>query len=175
MKIFNYFCAMKSTRLNIAKSFIKGIFCGKKKESVAMETYISCIPIIRKLIDNHKLGINLKERLVIIDGSLFYAFGPKNGSSHEINKSDKRLASFIDKIVAFMNFEIGRLNIKDFVDASKEPIHFHVTIEEKTIVDKEGFPVPENQQATIKTILIGRYINGNIDYKESNQQDNNQV
>lgn len=160
-----YFCDMKPTKSSILSALIKGLFRGKRKQAVAMETYLSCSQTIQKLIDTHKLGINLKERHVVLDASLHLAFMPQGTSSYAIKQSDKRYAAFFDKIVAYMNMQLGKMQKKDYVDPIKDIITFHVTTEHHRYVDDEGNLLPAHLQVAFDTILVGTYKNGMIDYK----------
>ena len=138
-----------------------------------MSSYMTSIPIIQKLIDKHQLGINLKKRLVIMDNALFCMFAPRGSSTYDIKKSDKRMAAFFDKVIAFMNFELGRMRIKDFIDPKKEQINFHVTSEHRRYVDDNGMPLPAHLQISFETILIGKYKDGKIDYATVENYKNN--
>lgn len=154
---------LKETRLFYALT--RGIFRGKRREAAAMETYQACIPSIQKLVDRHLLGINLKERFVLVDESIHRAFLPIHFTQAGIRRADKRYAAFFDKIIAYMNFQLGRMGLKDFVDPKKERINFHVTINETRFFDEDMNPVPAHLQVRTKTILVGWYENGDLDYK----------
>lgn len=155
---------MKSSTLNTFSSLVKGILRGKRKQAVAMETYLGCIPTIQKLVDKHLLGINLKERIVVIDVSVHLMYvSTKSGKS--MNEADRRYAAFMDKVVAFMNFQLGRMGARDFIDPKKEPIHFLVTIKE-TVMWENGEPVPAHLQVREKTLFVGLYKDGKINYRE---------
>ena len=156
---------MKTTRLRTFTSFVKGVFRGRRKESVAMESYLKCIPTIQKLIDRHQLGINLKERMVVLDVHLHMAFLPTGTSASAWKVADKRYAAFFDKVVAYMNFQLGRMGKKDFIDSTKEPVSFVVTRKE-TVMWEDGEPVPAHLQVREKTLLVGVYRDGVVDYKE---------
>ena len=156
---------MKTSRLETFRSLVKGVFRGKRKEAVAMETYLNCCGTIQKLIDTHKLGINLKERHVVLDIGLHMAFMPQGTSDADIRQSDKRYAAFFDKIVAYMNFQLGRMGKQEFIDPVKDTVTFHVTIERHRYVDDEGNPLPAHQQVVFDTVLVGIYRDGKIDYK----------
>lgn len=155
---------MKTTRLKTFTSFIKGIFRGRRKESAAMESYLKSIPTIQKLIDRHQIGINLKERLVVLDVHLHMAFLPTGTSASAWKMADKRYAAFFDKVVAYMNFQLGWLGKKDFIDPTKEPLSFVVT-QKDTVMWENGEPVPAHLQVREKTLLVGVYRNGVVDYK----------
>ena len=130
-----------------------------------MESYLRCIPIIQKLVDNHKLGINLKERMVVLDIHLHVAFLPKGNSEYDFKQSDKRYAAFFDKIASYMNFKLGQMGKKDFIDTDKEPIHFLVTSKDLRYIDDEGNPIPVHMQVQERTILVGFYHKKKVDYK----------
>lgn len=155
---------MKSSTLNTFSSLVKGILRGKRKQAVAMETYLGCIPTIQKLVDKHLLGINLKERIVVIDVSVHLMYvSTKAGKS--MDEADRRYAAFMDKVVAFMNFQLGRMGARDFIDPKKEPIHFLVTMKE-TVMWENGEPVPAHLQVREKTLFVGLYKGGKINYRE---------
>ena len=156
---------MKSTHLRTFTSFIKGVFRDQRKESVAMESYLKCIPIIQKLIDRHQLGINLKERMVVLDVHLHLSFLPVGTSAYAYRQADKLYAAFFDKVVAYMNFQLGRLGKKGFIDPTKETVSFVVTRKE-TVMWENGEPVPPHLQVREKTVLVGAYRDGVVDYKE---------
>ena len=156
---------MKTTRLRTFTSFVKGVFRGRRKESVAMESYLKCIPTIQKLIDRHQLGINLKERMVVLDVHLHMAFLPAGTSASAWKVADKRYAAFFDKVVAYMNFQLGRMGKKDFIDPTKETVSFVVTRKE-TVMWENNEPVPAHLQVREKTLLVGVYRDGVVDYKE---------
>lgn len=125
---------------------------------------MKCIPTIQKLIDRHQLGINLKERFVVVDVSLHLAFLPTGTSASAWKTADKRYAAFFDKVVAYMNFQLGHIGKKDFIDPQKETISFVVTRKE-TVMWENGEPVPAHLQVREKTILVGAYRDGVVDYK----------
>ena len=155
---------MKSSTLNTFSSLVKGIPRGKRKQAVAMETYLGCIPTIQTLVDKHLLGINLKERIVVIDVSVHLMYvSTKAGKS--MDEADRRYAAFMDKVVAFMNFQLGRMGARDFIDPKKEPIHFLVTMKE-TVMWENGEPVPVHLQVREKTLFVGLYKDGKINYRE---------
>lgn len=155
---------MKSSTLNTFSSLVKGILRGKRKQAVAMETYLGCIPTIQTLVDKHLLGINLKERIVVIDVSVHLMYvSTKAGKS--MDEADRRYAAFMDKVVAFMNFQLGRMGARDFIDPKKEPIHFLVTMKE-TVMWENGEPVPVHLQVREKTLFVGLYKDGKINYRE---------
>lgn len=156
---------MKTSKLKTFRSLVKGVFRGKRREAVAMETYLNCCESIQKFIDTHKLGINLKERHVVLDISLHLLFMPHGTSDRMIRKSDRRYAAFFDKVVAYMNLQLGRMQKKDFIDPQKDAVTFHVTVERHRYVDDEGNPLPAHRQVTFDTIIVGAYRNGEIDYK----------
>lgn len=129
-----------------------------------METYLKCIPAIQRLIDTRKLGIDLKRRLVVIDESLHRMFiSTKPGKSME--KADRKYAAFMDKVVAFMNFRLGQMGKKDYIKPDSR-IDFHVVMQNNRYVDDEGNPLPAHRQVSFDIILVGKYENGEIDYKE---------
>ena len=162
---------MKHSFFSILGAFARGAVRGKRKEAVAMETYLHCIPSIQKLIDRHQLGINLKERVVALDIQVHLAFLPRVFTPSGIAKADKRYAAFFDKVVAFMNFEMGRRGIKDFIDPEKEAIQFVVTSKERTVVDKDGNMVPVHMQVQERTVLVGLYKNGVVNYREYGEEE----
>lgn len=155
---------MKQSRTRLFTSLVKGIFRGRRKEQLAMETYLKCIPTIQKLVDTHKLGINLKERLVVLDISVHLAFLPSGTSAYAYRQADKRYAAFFDKVVAYMNFKLGELGKKDFIDPTKETVSFVVTRKE-TVMWENNEPVPSHLQVREKTVLVGAYRDGVVDYK----------
>ena len=129
-----------------------------------METYLGCIPTIQTLVDKHLLGINLKERIVVIDVSVHLMYvSTKAGKS--MDEADRRYAAFMDKVVAFMNFQLGRMGARDFIDPKKEAIHFLVTMKE-TVMWENGEPVPVHLQGREKTLFVGMYKDGKINYRE---------
>ena len=155
---------MKSSTLNTFSSLVKGILRGKRKQAVAMETYLGCIPTIQTLVDKHLLGINLKERIVVIDVSVHLMYvSTKAGKS--MDEADRRYSAFMDKVVAFMNFQLGRMGARDFIDPKKEPIHFLVTMKE-TVMWENGEPVPAHLQVREKKLFVGLYKDGKINYRE---------
>lgn len=155
---------MKSSTLNTFSSLVKGILRGKRKQAVAMETYLGCIPTIQTLVDKHLLGINLKERIVVIDVSMHLMYvSTRAGKAME--QADRRYAAFMDKVVSFMNFQLGRMGARDFIDPKKEPIHFLVTMKETVMWENEE-PVPAHLQVREKTLFVGLYKNGKINYRE---------
>lgn len=156
---------MKQSKIRLFTSLVRGLLRGRRRKPVAMDTYLGCIPGIQRLIDTRKMGINLKERLVVLDISIHRAFLPKRFTDSEMAKADRRYAAFFDKVVAYMNFQLGRMGKKDFIDPTKERIHFHVTVERYRYVDDEGKPLPAHQQVSFDTLLVGWYQNGEVDYK----------
>ena len=129
-----------------------------------METYMGCIPTIQKLVDKHLLGINLKERIVVIDVSVHLMY-VSTRAGKAIDEADRRYAAFMDKVAAFMNFQLGRMGARDFIDPKKEPIHFLVTMKE-TVMWENGEPVPAHLQVREKTLFVGLYKDGGINYRE---------
>ena len=156
---------MKQSALRTFTSLVKGIFRGKRKEAVAMETYLGCIPTIQRLIDKHLLGINLKERLLDIDLNLHLMY-ISTRTGRAMTEADRRYAAFIDKVVAYMNFQLGRMGARDFIDPKKEPIRFLVTQKELHYFDAEGNPLPAHLQVNERTLFVGMYKNGEVNYRE---------
>lgn len=147
------------------KAFIKGVFRGKRKEAVAMETYLGCIPTIQTLIDKHLLGINLKERLVVIDLDLHLMYiSIHTGKAME--DADRRYAAFMDKVVAYMNFQLGRMGAREYIDPTKETIRFLVTQKVYRHFDENGDLLPAHLQVSERTLFVGMFKNGKIDYRE---------
>lgn len=131
-----------------------------------MDTYLRCIPTIQKLVDKRLLGINLKERIVVLDVSVHMMYvSTKAGKA--MDEADRRYANFMDKVVAFMNFQLGRMGARDFIDPKKEPVHFLVTMKEYRYVDENGDPLPAHLQVSERTLFIGRYKNGAVNYREA--------
>lgn len=159
---------MKKKSINIFRSIVKGMIFGKRRQAIAMETYLNCCESIQRLIDTRKLGINLKERHAVLDISLHMAFMPKGTSSRSINDSDKRYANFFDKLVAYMNVQLGRMQKPEIIDPKEDTITFHVTIERRRYVDNKGNPLPAHLQVEFDTVLVGAYRGGVIDYKSVN-------
>ena len=157
---------MKTSRLETFRSLVKGVFRGKRKEAVAMETYLNCCGTIQKLIDTHKLGINLKERHVVLDIGLHMAFMPQGTSDADIRRSDKRYAAFFDKVLAFMNFQLGHMG-KPAIDPEKEPLNFSVVMPVMRYFDDDMNPLPAHLQVEYRTICVGRYFNGEVDFKST--------
>ena len=155
---------MKQSKLRTLTAFLKGLVRGKRKEAVAMDTYLSCIPTIQTLVDKHLLGINLKERIVVLDVSVHNMYiAIKSGRA--MDEADRRYANFMDKVVAFMNFQLGRMGARDFIDPKKEAIRFLVTLKE-TVMWENNEPVPAHLQVRERTLLVGMYKNGTINYRE---------
>lgn len=155
---------MKQSKLRTLTAFLKGLVRGKRKEAVAMDTYLSCIPTIQALVDKHLLGINLKERIVVLDVSVHNMYiAIKAGRA--MDEADRRYANFMDKVVAFMNFQLGRMGARDFIDPKKEAIRFLVTLKE-TVMWENNEPVPAHLQVRERTLLVGMYKNGTINYRE---------
>lgn len=151
--------------LRTLKAFVKGSFRGKRKEAVAMETYLGCIPTIQKLIDKRLLGINLKERLLVIDLSLHLMYiSIHNGKAME--DADRRYAAFIDKVVAYMNFQLGRMGATDYIDPNEASVRFLVTQKQFRYFDPEGHPLPSHLQVEEKTLFVGYYKKGKVNYRE---------
>lgn len=151
--------------LRTLKAFVKGSFRGKRKEAVAMETYLGCIPTIQKLIDKRLLGINLKERLLVIDLSLHLMYiSIHNGKAME--DADRRYAAFIDKVVAYMNFQLGRMGATDYIDPNEASVRFLVTQKQFRYFDPEGHPLPSHLQVEERTLFVGYYKKGKVNYRE---------
>ena len=147
------------------KAFIKGVFRGKRKEAVAMETYLGCIPTIQTLIDKHLLGINLKERLVVIDLALHLMYiSIHTGTAME--DADRRYAAFMDKVVAYMNFQLGRMGAREYIDPTKETIRFLVTQKVYRHFDENGDLLPAHLQVSERTLFVGMFKNGKVDYRQ---------
>ena len=152
------------------KAFVKGVFRGKRKEAVAMETYLGCIPTIQTLIDKHLLGINLKERLVVIDLDLHLMYiSIHTGKAME--DADRRYAAFMDKVVAYMNFQLGRMGAREYIDPTKETIRFLVTQKVYRHFDENGDLLPAHLQVSERTLFVGMFKNGKIDYREYGGKD----
>lgn len=147
------------------KGFVKGVFRGKRKEAVAMETYLGCIPTIQTLIDKHLLGINLKERLVVIDLDLHLMYiSIHTGKAME--DADRRYAAFMDKVVAYMNFQLGRMGAREYIDPTKETIRFLVTQKVYRHFDENGDLLPAHLQVSERTLFVGMFKNGKVDYRQ---------
>ena len=156
---------MKPSLLRTFAALIKGLIRGKRKEALAMNTYLGCIPTIQTLVDKHLLGIDIKSRLVIIDVSLHLMY-VSTRSGKAMDDADKRYAAFMDKIIAFMNFQLGRMGARDFIDPTKEPVRFFVTQKDVRYFDDSGNPLPAHLQVNEKTLLMGLYKQGEINYRE---------
>lgn len=156
---------MKQSTLRTITALAKGLLRGRRKEYMAMNTYLNCIPTIQTLIDKRLLGINLKERLLAIDVSLHLMYvSTRTGKS--ISESDKRYSAFIDKVIAYMNFQLGRMGARDFIDPEKEPVRFLVIQKEFRYFDENGLPLPAHLQVNEQTLLVGLYKNGEVNYRE---------
>ena len=130
-----------------------------------METYLGCIPTIQTLIDKHLLGINLKERLVVIDLDLHLMYiSIHTGKAME--DADRRYAAFMDKVVAYMNFQLGRMGARDYIDPEKDTIRFLVTQKVHRHFDENGDLLPAHLQVSERTLFVGMFKNGKIDYRE---------
>ena len=130
-----------------------------------METYLGCIPTIQTLIDKHLLGINLKERLVVIDLDLHLMYiSIHTGKAME--DADRRYAAFMDKVVAYMNFQLGRMGAREYIDPTKETIRFLVTQKVYRHFDENGDLLPAHLQVSERTLFVGMFKNGKIDYRE---------
>lgn len=130
-----------------------------------METYLGCIPTIQKLVDKHLLGINLKERIVVIDVSVHLMY-ISTRAGKAMDEADRRYAAFMDKVVAYMNFQLGRMGARDFIDPKAAPIHFLVTMKEPRFVDDDGNTLPAHLQVREKTLFVGMYKDGVVNYRE---------
>lgn len=146
-------------------ALMMGMLRGRNKQVAATEAYLSSVPVIQKLVDARKLGINLKERFVMIDESLHRSFMPKRFSPGAIEKWDRRYAAFFDKLVAYMNFQLGHMGKPDFIDPTTETINFSVVMPVMRAFDEHMNPLPAHLQMEYKTILVGWYRNGEIDFK----------
>lgn len=144
------------------------MFRGKRKEAVAMESYLGCIPTIQTLMDKHLLGINLKERIVVLDVSLHLMY-VSTRAGKAMDEADRRYAAFMDKVVAYMNYQLGRMGARDFIDPTKEAVTFVVTMKEQRYVDEDGNPLPAHLQVEEKALFIGLYKNGTVNYRESGE------
>ena len=130
-----------------------------------METYLGCIPTIQTLIDKHLLGINLKERLVVIDLDLHLMYiSIHTGKAME--DADRRYAAFMDKVVAYMNFQLGRMGAREYIDPTKETIRFLVTQKVYRHFDENGDLLPAHLHVSERTLFVGMFKNGKIDYRE---------
>ena len=130
-----------------------------------METYLGCIPTIQTLIDKHLLGINLKERLVVIDLDLHLMYiSIHTGKAME--DADRRYAAFMDKVVAYMNFQLGRMGAREYIDPTKETLRFLVTQKVYRHFDENGDLLPAHLQVSERTLFVGMFKNGKIDYRE---------
>ena len=146
-------------------ALMMGMLRGRNKQVSATEAYLSSVPVIQKLVDARKLGINLKERFVMIDESLHRSFMPKRFSPGAIEKWDRRYAAFFDKLVAYMNFQLGHMGKPDFIDPATEAVNFSVVMPVMRAFDEHMNPLPAHLQMEYKTILVGWYRNGEIDFK----------
>ena len=147
------------------KAFFGGLLHGKRKQAVAMETYLECIPTIQKLIDKRLMGINLKERLVVIDLELHLMYiSIHTGKAME--DADRRYAAFMDKVVAYMNFQLGRMGAREVIDPGKEAIRFLVTQKVYRHFDENGDLLPAHLQVSERTIFVGMYKNGVVNYRQ---------
>ena len=156
---------MKSNILRTFFSLVKGLIRGRRKKAVAMETYLKCIPTIQKYVDKHLLGIDLKNRVVVVDVSVHLMYvSAKAGRA--MDEADRRYAAFMDKVVAYMNFQLGRMEARDFIDPKAAPIHFLVTQKEHRYVDEGGNPLPAHLMVNERTLFVGMYKDGVINYRE---------
>ena len=154
---------MKRSKFSIVQALLKGMFRGRNKQQAAMEAYLQSVPTIQRLIDSKMLGINLKERFVMIDESLHRSFMPRRFTPGGIDAWDRRYAAFFDKLVAFMNIELGRMG-KPFIDPTTEPLNFSVVMPVMRYFDDDMNPLPAHLQLEYRTLQVGRYLNGEIEY-----------
>ena len=131
-----------------------------------METYLNCIPAIQIFVDKHLLGINLKERLLVIDLSVHLMY-VSSRTGRAMKEADRRYAAFIDKVIAYMNFQLGRMGVRDYIDPKNDTIRFLVVQKEMQYVDENGNPLPAHLQVKEKTLFVGLYKNGFINYREA--------
>ena len=157
---------MKKSRLSVVRALLKGALRGRNKQNAAMEAYLLNIPTIQRLIDTKMLGINLKERFVMVDESLHRSFMPRRFSPGAIDAWDRRYAAFFDKVLAFMNFQLGRMG-KPAIDPEKEPLNFSVVMPVMRYFDDDMNPLPAHLQVEYRTICVGRYFNGEVDFKST--------
>ena len=156
---------MKQSITRTLTALVKGIFRGKRKQYAAMEAYLGCIPTIQKLIDKRLLGINLKERLVVIDLDLHLMYiSIHTGKAME--EADRRYAAFMDKVVAYMNFQLGRMGARDYIDPEKDTIRFLVTQKVYRHFDENGDLLPAHLQVSERTLFVGMFKNGKVDYRQ---------
>ena len=146
-------------------ALMKGMFRGRNKQVAATEAYLSSVPVIQKMVDERLIGINLKERFVMIDESLHRSFMPRRFSPGALKEWDRRYAAFFDKLVAYMNFQLGRMGKPDFIDPTTETISFSVVMPVMRYFDEQMNPLPAHLQLEYKTISVGWYRNGEIDFR----------
>ena len=102
---------------------------------------------------------------MVLDVYLHIAF-VSTRAGKAMDEADRRYAAFMDKVVAYMNFQLGRMGRKDFIDPTTQPIHFLVTMKETQMWDKDGNLLPAHLQVKEKTLIVGMYKNGVVNYRE---------
>lgn len=153
---------MKQRKWQIWTSLLKGLIPFRKKKADAIGGYAKCIPYVQRLIDTNKLGINLKEKFVVMDVSVHACFAENYPGG-----SDKKHAAFFDKVIAYMNFQLGRMGKKDFINPKEDVIRFQVTSEIVRYVDEDGNPLPAHLMVHYDTVLVGWYRDGELEYRSS--------
>lgn len=134
------------------KNKAKSIFRSPQRCRV-MDTYLSCMESIDKLIEKDLIGINLERRFVVLDSTVHLMFF----------EDGKKYAAFFDKIRAYMNMSLGKKGIKEMIEA-EDAIDFNVVMKRLVYMDEYG-TIPEDGVKThIDTLLVGRYCNSEVDY-----------
>ena len=127
----------------------------RKKKKTAVPVYLKRFETIQKLIDDDRIGIDFKQKLVVLDSSIHMLY--KN--------DDRKYNSFFDTMRAFLNTYRGALGIKELIEL-EDKIDFMVVLKEELFFDHESGEFFSPPKKTAKTLLVGYYQNGKVDYTD---------
>lgn len=132
--------------IHIAKSLFR------KREKKQISTYLTRFESIDKLLECELMAIDLHAKLVMLDASL-----------HVMHmENDRQYAAFFDTLRAYMNYQLGLLQMK--MIEYEDKINFIVIIKELIRYDETTGEVFNPAKENPIPLIVGFYQNGCIDY-----------
>ena len=133
------------------KRITRQIFC--KKHRPYVQTYLNRFATLEKLIADGRIGIDVKQKLVVLDSSIHLLY----------MEDDQKYNAFFDTIRAYMNYRRGAIEIKEIIKP-EDRINFTVVMKHYTAFDESIGEFFDPPKETADTILVGYYKNGRVEY-----------
>lgn len=125
----------------------------RKRKPSYVPVYLERFASLDKLIADDRIAIDFKQKLVVLDTSMHLLY----------MDDDRKYAAFFDTIRAYINFSRGRIGIEEVVKHT-DRINFMVMLKQYKEFNEETGDFYDPPQETAKTILVGYYQHGKVDY-----------